>query len=94
MHLNYNDYSYMYSATPEAQFMTKISNTETEFKKSVAYKKSVYYNCPQCKNLIKLHFVCTQFYLQQSRIQCPVISLCSQCHYNVHISEDVNAYIR
>ena len=30
-------------ATYEAQFMKKLSNTEAELKRSVAYKKSVYY---------------------------------------------------
>ena len=35
----YNDAS-MYSATFEAQFIEKLSNTETELKKSVAYKKA------------------------------------------------------
>ena len=40
MYLNSNDYGYMYQATPEAQFITKISNTEVELKKSVAYKKA------------------------------------------------------
>ena len=32
----------MIKTTFEAQFMKKLSDTETEFEKSVAYKKSVY----------------------------------------------------
>ena len=32
------------SNTIEVQFMRKLSNTEVELKKSVAYKNSVYYS--------------------------------------------------
>ena len=39
----YND-GYMYQATPKQhlKFNSKLSNTEAELEKSVAYKKSVY----------------------------------------------------
>ena len=39
------DNTNMYQATFEATFMEKLSNTEAELKKSIGYKKRLYFRC-------------------------------------------------